>query len=279
MGYKDLLVQVDDSAACSARVDAAIELADRFDAHLTALYLIPEVMLPIAVEGYVGADIQASIERHEQERAETVLEQFKKAAEREDLEYDTRVDRGPVADFSEMLELHSRYADLLVLGQPDEAGEVGTAPLPGDVVLHATAPVLTVPFIGLKPGFGKRPMIAWNASREAARAVRNAMPFLEGADKVDVVTVHPRSGATAHGDLPGADIALHLARHGIEVDVQRLEGEDIDVGNAILSHAADRGNDLLVMGCYGHSRLREWMLGGATRTILQSMTLPVIMAH
>ena len=122
-------------------------------------------------------------------------------------------------------------------------------------------------------------MIAWNASREAARAVKNAMPFLERAEAVDVVTFHPHTGRDAHGELPGADIALHLARHGIQVDVQRLDCDDIDVGNALLSHAADRGSDLLVMGCYGHSRLREWVLGGATRTILQSMTVPIVMAH
>ncbi len=138
--------------------------------------------------------------------------------------------------------------------------------------------VLVVPFIGLKWGFGQRPIIAWNASREAARAVKNAMPFLEPADIVDVVTFHPREGRDVHGELPGADIALHLARHGIQVDVQRLEGDDIDVGNALLSHAADRDSDLLVTGCYGHSRLREWGLGGATRTILRSMTVPVVMA-
>ena len=94
-----------------------------------------------------------------------------------------------------------------------------------------------------------------------------------------MVTFHPREGRDAHGELPGADIALCLARHGVQVDVQRLEGSDIDVGNALLSHAADRDNDLLIMGCYGHSRLREWVLGGATRTILHSMTVPVIMAH
>ena len=279
MAYKDILVHVDDSNACKARIDAAIELAGRFDAHLTALYLVPDIILPVAAEGYLGGDVYTSIEQHGRERGEAVLDRFRQAADARDVEYDTRFDRGTISEFPERLDVHSRYADLLIIGQPDQAIDGPTAPEPGDVTLSAAAPTLVVPFIGLREGFGKRPMIAWNASREAARAIKNAMPFLERADAVDVVTFRPREGRDAHGELPGADIALHLARHGVQVDVQRLDGNDIDIGNALLSHAADRGSDLLVMGCYGHSRLREWVLGGATRTILHSMTLPVLMAH
>ena len=279
MAYKDLLVHVDDSPSCQARVDAAIELACGFDAHLTALYLIPEIVLPVAVEGYMGADVYGDIEQKERERGEAAFDRFRQVAEAGDVEYDTRIDSGTFPEFADRLEIHSRYADLLIVGQPDQGDDGSLLPSPGDVTLKAAGPVLTIPFIGMQPGFGKRPMIAWNASREAARAVKNAMPFLERADAVDVVTFRPREGRDAHGELPGADIALHLARHGIQVDVQRLDGEDIDVGNALLSHAADRDSDLLVMGCYGHSRLREWVLGGATRTILRSMTMPVVMAH
>lgn len=279
MAYKDLLVHVDDGTACQARITAAIELASRYDAHLTALYLVPEVILPIVAEGYVGTNLYVNIEQQQREKGEAVLDRFRQSADQMDIEYDTRIDQGVGADFASRLEVHSRYADLLIVGQPGQADEGSMPPSPGDVTLSTPAPVLVVPFIGLKKGFGKRPMVAWNASREAARAVREAMPFLERADSVDVVTFHPREGQHAHGELPGADIALHLSRHGVQVDVQRLEGDDIDVGNALLSHAADRASDLLVMGCYGHSRLREWVLGGATRTILRSMTLPVVMAH
>lgn len=279
MAYKDILVHVDKSTACAARIDAALDLARRFEAHLTALYLMPEIVIPVAAESYMGASLYTSIEQQEQERADEVLLQFREAAEAQDVAYETRTDKGTFSDFADRLEVHSRYADLLIIGQPDQADELSMVPAPGDVALCTTAPMLVTPFIGLKDGFGKRMMIAWNGSREATRAIRNAMPFLEQADVVDVVTFRPREGSSDHGELPGADIALHLARHGIQVEVQRLEGSDIDVGNALLSHAADRGTDLLVMGCYGHSRLREWVLGGATRTILNSMTVPVMMAH
>lgn len=279
MAYKDLLVKVDESEASSARIDAAIALASRFDAHLTGLYLIPEIALPMAVEGYVGGSLQANIDKQEEEKASAILDGFRQKAEADDIAYDTRTDKSLIAEFPERLELHSRYADLVIIGQPDGTASIPYGPRPEDVVLNTASPVLVVPFIGAQQSIGKRAMIAWNASKEAARAVKNAMPFLEQADAVDVVTFRAREGFDGHGPLPGADIALHLARHGIDVDVQQLEGRDIDVGNALLSHAADRGSDLLVMGCYGHSRLREWVLGGATRTILRSMTLPVMMAH
>lgn len=279
MAYKDLLVQIDDTKACASRIDAAIDLACRFDAHLTGLYVVPEIVLPMAVEGYISADLDGNIRRHEQEKADTALDRFRQAAEKKDVEFDTRVDRGTISEFANRIAIHGRYADLTIIGQPDRDDTVPSAPEPEDVVLTSGAPVLIVPFIGAPNGFGERVMVAWNASREAARAVRDAMPFLERSRAVDVATFRPRSSQGEHGELPGADVALHLARHGIKVDVQRLDGTDIDVGNALLSHVADRGSDLLIMGGYGHSRLREFVLGGATRTILRSMTVPVLMAH
>jgi nucleotide-binding universal stress UspA family protein len=122
-------------------------------------------------------------------------------------------------------------------------------------------------------------VVAWDASREAARAVSDALPILEKASSVTVVTVNPRERDYGHGDVPGADIAVYLARHGVKVDVQRIDARDIDVGNMLLSHVANDSADLLVMGAYGHSRLREVVLGGATRTILGEMTVPVLMSH
>jgi nucleotide-binding universal stress UspA family protein len=134
---------------------------------------------------------------------------------------------------------------------------------------------------GKTPEIGAAGTTFWHylTSVSAKESLRFNQLNLSSWRTVDVVTFHPHEGRDAHGELPGADIALYLARHDVQVDVQRLEGNDIDVGNALLSHAADRDSDLLVMGCYGHSRLREWVLGGATRTILHSMTVPVVMAH
>ena len=123
-------------------------------------------------------------------------------------------------------------------------------------------------------------VIAWDGSLEASRAVSGAIPLLRQADLVQVAVFDPEIGPAAHGEEPGADIALYLARHGVKVDVERQRtGNEIDIGNAILSHVADFGADLLVMGGYGHARVREILMGGVSRTILRSMTIPVLMSH
>ncbi len=275
--FKDLLVEIDDQLISAKRTDYAIKLTQRFDGHLTGLFLISVFMPPPAVGVYLIGDMEAQMLDGEKKRAETAIDMFKQAAAAEDIEFETRTDTGPYHEHAALLSLHGRYADLTVIGQPepDALGKLD----PGDVILAAGAPVVIVPHIGTPKTCAERVMVAWNASRESARAVRDAMPLLEKAKAVDVVCVEPKQSTTGHGDLPGADIALHLSRHGIDVDVQVLEGQSIDVGNALLSHAADRGSDFLVMGGYGYSRMREAVLGGATRTVLQSMTMPVLMAH
>ena len=122
-------------------------------------------------------------------------------------------------------------------------------------------------------------LLCWNASREAARAAADALPFLKAAQKVIVLVVNPTVSAEGHGAEPGADAAAWLARHGVKVIVQRDVAPDADVGGVILSRAADHDADLIVMGIYGHSRMREMVLGGASRTLLASMTVPVFMSH
>lgn len=184
---------------------------------------------------------------------------------------------GPEADPA----LHARYADFAILGQLDpESGESDAVrPRPEQVTLASGRPILIVPYAGNFPSVGQRVLIGWNATREAARAVNDAMPLLTGAEIVTVLTIDPREGPRAHGELPGADISLHLARHGVKAEIERTVSADLPVGEVLLSRAADLGADLLVMGAYGHSRARELLLGGATHTLLRSMTVPVLMSH
>ena len=177
--------------------------------------------------------------------------------------------------------LQARYADLVVLGQanPDDRDAGGLLhDLPEYVAINCGRPVLVVPYAGQFPSLGTRPLLAWNGSLQAARAITAALPLLRRAEKVTLAIFDPRPGSDEHGEEPGADIALYLARHGVKVEVTVRPGP-IDIGNDILSLAADIDSDLLVMGCYGHSRFHELMLGGATRTILATMTLPVLLAH
>jgi nucleotide-binding universal stress UspA family protein len=196
--------------------------------------------------------------------------------------------RGISAEWREMPEglegdpaLHARYADLTILGQldPDRSEADLIRPRPEHVTLASGRPILVVPYAGNLDNIGRRVLVGWNATREAARAVSDAMPLLAAAEIVIVLTIDPQEGPHGHGELPGADISLHLARHGVKAEIERTAAAGLPVGEVILSRAADLGADLLVMGAYGHSRARELWLGGATRSLLRSMTLPVLMSH
>jgi len=166
----------------------------------------------------------------------------------------------------------------VVVGQTDPSDGSGVLPdFPHQLVLTVGRPVLLVPYAGRFETLGRRILLAWNAGREATRATTDAIPFLRDAEEVNVVAVNP--AGRQHGEVPGADIGLYLARHGVRVKVSNVQATEIDVGNQLLSSAADLSSDLIVMGAYGHSRFAELVLGGVTRTMLESMTVPVLMTH
>ena len=276
MSYKTILVHIDSGSHCATRVEVAVRLARQHDAHLVALHAIA----PFEPPGYVMAEMGPAIldaQKHaaavELARSETEFTKQTTAAGFTNIEWRTAID-----DPVEAMTLHARYADLVVIGQADAAdGSNIAADFPERLVLAAGRPVLILPSAGRFTSIGKRILVAWNPSREATRAVTDAIPLLRLADSVHVMAVNPKSGE--HGNVPGADIGLYLARHGVRVEVKTDHGAEIDVGNELLSRAADLDADLIVMGGYGHSRLKEWVLGGATRTILESMTAPVLMSH
>jgi nucleotide-binding universal stress UspA family protein len=276
MGLKDLLVYVDGDPGCDSRVDVAASLAVTHEAHLTGLHAMGWPSFP----GYVGLELPSTFLDEQRrllgERAHQAEVRFRERAGRHGIRAEWRVDEG---DLVGTVKLHARYADLTVVGQgldlKDAPGELMF--LPEELVLGVGRPVLVVPRYGTFERLGKRVLIAWNGSREATRAVQDALPILERATKVTVLSVDPEGESQPR--IPSADIALHLARHGIAAEAASTSSVDIGVGNALLSRAADLGADLIVMGAYGHSRMREMVLGGATRHLLQHMTVPVLMSH
>jgi nucleotide-binding universal stress UspA family protein len=285
MALKNLLLNLDDTKDCPKRIEAAFALAAEHGAHLNALYVMPEATMPPYLETQVPRD--ATREYHERLEAhgKEVLEDFRKQAKRAGIGFETRLSTGPEPGIPQTVALHARYTDLAIVGQANEDD-----PPPGgtdtveEVAFAAGRPVLAIPYIGApkqngQVRFGRRIMVAWDAGREATRAVNDALPFLERADAVSVICVNPRQGYSGHGEEPGADIALHLSRHDVKVQVEHVEVRDIEVGDTILSRLADESSDMLVMGCYGHSRLREMVLGGVTRDVLQHMTVPVLLSH
>ncbi len=278
MAYKNLLVHIDDSKACAGRLDVAIALAQAHSAHLTGLYIAADPVLPGGMSAEVPVRFLDTLRAQVAERSAAAEAGFAAAVERVGLTADCRTTRCPGSRVAEVIALHARHADLVVLGQPEpEANGEVNAQVPEDVVLSAGRPALVVPYIGTGKRLGVRVMVAWDGGREAARAVGDALPLLARAESVAVLVINPSQGG--HGEQPGADIALHLARHGITVEAQHLEAKDLSVGDALLSRLSDQDIDLLVMGAYGHSRLRELVLGGVTRKIFQQMTVPVLMSH
>ncbi len=281
MSYRDIIVVLDDTAACAERVNVALRLAAQHEAHLVGLFAMEFGYIPT----YAEAQIPQEVFEQRQAMAEAARERVRQTFEGQGRNSGVTVEWRAIEDeVVATVNLHSRYADLVVIGQhdPSSTGAYGTqADLAEHVVLGSGRPVLAVPCTGTFPVVGERVMVAWDASREAARAVSDAMPMLIGAKQVSTLSVNPTAGETAgtHGDVPGADIARHLARHGIKVEAQQLQTRDVTPANMILSRIADESVDLLVMGAYGHARMRELVLGGVTREVMRQMTVPVLMSH
>ena len=280
MAYKTLLVLIDETKANDGRVQVAVDVARAYDAHLTGLYVLRESDLPGFVASQLPREAIANQRAKAEDTAQAAVEAFQAKVDREGIKSDTRIARAEPNEVVALIARHARYADLVVAGQPDpDDSGPGGRHLLQDLVLSGGRPVLAVPYVGASQQVGRTITVAWDAKREAARAVADAMPFLEAAEKVHVVMVNPVSSYDAHGPEPGADIALSLARHGIKAEAHAMAAPDLEAGDAILSWLADSGSDLLVMGLYGHARFRELVLGGVSRRILESMTIPVLMSR
>jgi nucleotide-binding universal stress UspA family protein len=275
MGLKDVLVHVDNDPACGSRIDVATALAARHDAHLTGLHCMGWPRLPSYIEAFPPNFLEEQ-QRQLEGLARQAEARFHERTGRRGIRGEWRADTG---DIVATTKLHARYADVTIVGQGIDLAD---APydltfLPQELALGVGRPVLIIPRYGKFETVGERVLVAWNGSREATRAVHDALPLLRRATQVMVLSIDPERDT---GDrLPSADVALHLARHGVKAEGMSTLGLDISVGDLLLSRAADLGADLIVMGAYGHSRVRELMLGGATRHILQHMTVPVLMSH
>lgn len=276
MSFRSILVHVDVTERGKRNLAAAISLADSYDTHVTGLYVKPPTSLPSYASVHVPPEVFEMIEKDQEKLVESAEKTFKEAmaaAGREDRS-DWHYAAGPVA---ETIAQVGRCSDLIVIGQEDENVDIAAyGEVPDDVVIAAGRPVLVVPYTGITSTLGDRILVAWDHSRESARAVADALPFLKRASSVSVVSVDPDHD---EGDVPGADLARYLSEHKIKAMVNRFTDKDLAVDDVLLNQAADGGADMLVMGAYGHSRLREMVLGGVTRHILDHMTVPVLMSH
>ncbi len=277
MAIKSVLVHIDGAERCRFRLATAMRIAQDFDAQLVGIYLVPDTELSPSVAALLPNDIVDARVRaigEEQHHAEAA---FRKAVAAEGL---ARVEwRAPAGNPLEAAVAHGRCADLFVLGQREGPGAAFDEELVSEVMLASGRPLLVVPYIGARPSYCDNVLIAWDGGREAARAVADALPLLKRAQQIHVIAVKG-NGHEHAGEHPGGDrLAAWLLQHGITAEIGTYDVPGISIGEWMLSRAADLGSDLIVMGGYGHTRMRELILGGVTRTILRAMTVPVLFSH
>jgi nucleotide-binding universal stress UspA family protein len=279
MTYRSILVHIDDSEKSEMRTRVAARMAKAFPAQVVGAYLVagPEVS-PFAT-ALIPPDFverRLKLAADAKHAAESKFRAILQAAGVKHVEF-----RAPVGEAAEAAIEHSRYADLIVLGQPprDEPDFQFSMELANAVLIGSGRPVLFVPYTGAEGPIGERVLIAWKDSRESARAVADALPILKEAKKVLAVAISPTEEETLKDLVTDKQIEGFLARHEVHAQVKRIVAPDVAAGELLLSHAADIGADLIVMGGYSRPRFTQLVWGGVSKLILGSMTVPVLMSH
>lgn len=280
MTIKDIVVQLDPSAASGRRLELACALARRHGAHLRGVLVVDVVSMGGVM---LGDDIGAA----------RIIEEFRARALKDavtvEADFHARVSAAGVpgewslmeASAAETITRLARLADLVVLGQtdPENSGATGNGLVAEQVLFGAGRPVLLVPYAGSFSDLGRHAVIGWTPRRESSRALHDALALLAPGAHVTVMT----AARNAAEDGPGMDaasrVALHLARHGFAATAREVAAEGIEPADVLLNAVSDLGADLLVVGAYGHSRLREWVMGGVTRSLLAHATVPVLLSH
>jgi nucleotide-binding universal stress UspA family protein len=282
MPFRDIVVHVDNGPASERRVHLACEIARRHRAYLLGFYCFePLPFTRFSPWGDPGYSDFASIQTLQQNyRAAALVAAgkieavFHAEANRAGINGEWRFGEG-IGTAS--VARQARYADLVVLGQVDREAPSHSSVVPEEVVLSSGRPVLIVPPVGRFESACRRVFVAWNASREAVRAVGDALPLLLDAEAVTILSI--TAEPSVESEQPASALTQHLARHGVEAEATAIVAKDPAVGALLLARAADFRADLIVMGAYGHSRTRELLLGGATRHLLQHTSVPLLMSH
>jgi len=281
MAYKTILVHCNDKKRVARVASAAVEVADQFAAHLIGLSVSPPVLVvPAGMPGTPDAmviDQRCQDYRSDNQAMKTA---FEAAARGRKLTTEWREEHAGSSSVADVALRHARTVDLVVVAQQDQHwSESRWLDIPDRLAIESGRPVLIIPNEGVHAGVGGKVVVAWNGRREAAQAAFAALPLLKRAQEVKVISVSPQSdGEDGGSQASGGGLCATLGRHGVKCDAAEvpLHGS---VGHTLLMQVIVERADLLVMGCYGHSRFREFVLGGATRHVLDRMVIPVLMAH
>ena len=281
MSFKNLLVHVGLDPATDHRLDASFALAKAHNAHLAAFYLVGEPYIPPSVGISLPLDVVAEQREENEREANNYLAAARERAESEQIAIEVRQETSIVDSWNERLAHQARHVDMVIMGQanPDHSTYADYRVLAESSFLASGRPALIIPYTGYRKMPPQHVICAWDGSREATRAINDAIPILENAESIVLVVVDADSLGDDVGEAPGADIATHLARHNISVEVKQITSGSVSIGDALLTDATDSAADLIVMGGYSHSRIRETIFGGTTRHILDCMTVPVLISH
>jgi nucleotide-binding universal stress UspA family protein len=277
---KDILVNLSVREGGKSTGDYAVSMASALEAHIAGIAYVYDVNIPMSELGYNPGgmkDVTDALRRDNEAAAKAALDRFAALAARAGVSAEPRILSANFDNAGDQFSRIARRFDLAIVGQTETDGGAVEAIISESTLFGSGRPMIVVPYIQKTPFKLDRVMVCWDGSRPAARAIADAMPLLERAGNIEVVMITNERGK--HDEIEGADIGQHLARHGLKVEVNRITRDNLDVANVLLSHCADSDANFIVMGGYGHSRLREFVLGGVTRTVLHSMTVPALMSH
>jgi nucleotide-binding universal stress UspA family protein len=273
---KDVVVNLSGRTSRDFAAEYAISIAATFGAHITGISFVYEPVIPDGTLGGIPADL-IELQREENSKvANHAVSRFDAGVKKAGISAETRVLDATFGGAATRFAQIARRFDLAVVGQTQREGGAGDELMIEGGLFESGRPIVVVPYIQQRGLTLERVLACWDGSRTAARAIGDAMPFLERAKAVDIVIV---TEERKFEEMTATNMCAHLARHGVAASVKRVTKGDIAIEDALLSYAADSGADFMVMGGYGHSRLREFILGGVTRGILASMTVPVLMSH
>ncbi len=274
MTIKSVLLHLTNCASRANSVEAALSLATEYGAHVTAVFTIPPMKPSTSFMGYIPPEFVEQTLKQEQQDAKAAIAYFETLAQKVSISFETHIEEGLAVD---VLCKYALANDIVVVSQMDSDDDT-SAPylyLNDELVVASPKPVLVVPYAGNYHDFAKHVLVGWSNTREASRALQYALPFLKKAEKVTLLSINPSRDQTNENTA----IIDHLKRHDITADLKVGHWKDISVGSAILDSLVDLSADMVVMGAYGHSRIREMILGGTTKEILEQMTAPVVFAH
>ena len=279
MSYKTIYTYFTTNSQAKTTATMAAELAKHFEAYLIGCHIMYEPVIPV-YDLHALEIIQPVIEQQRQihrDNAKIFQEIFKTAAKKANIDHHWHTDDEFYFEYTNVIYDRLRAADLVVVGQTEIESIVSWQNIPARIALNSARPVLVIPAKlqdPMKANF-KRVLLAWNGKNEAVRATFDALPFLKMAEEVKIVTVNPETDSQSSPEC----IVQTLKRHGVSVESARITNHEISTSDVLLSQSAEFDANLLVLGCYGHSRLQEIVFGGVTRDIFQTMTVPVLMSH